>query len=69
MKILEKIVARSSKENRRKGQIKSFLTLALTVAVGSGTLDNYPIAKEVAVFVSGILAKESYNHAITTNEN
>jgi hypothetical protein len=68
MKIIDKILATSSKKNRRKGQLK---TIALTVLVAvnnSNILTPYPILKEVVGIAEGLLLREIANHATLTND-
>lgn len=67
-KITDKVLAQSSKENRRKGQLK---TIALTVLIAinhSELLTPYPIAKEILAGAEALLLREIAKHAITTND-
>jgi hypothetical protein len=68
MKLIDKVLAVSSKKNRRKGQLKT-IALTLLVAVNnSNILTPYPILKEVVGIAEGLLLREIANHAIVTND-
>lgn len=66
--IAVKVLARSDKRNRRKGQLKTIILTALQVVSNSNILAPYPIAKTLVDVASGVLLKEVYKHAITNNE-
>ena len=68
MKIIDKVLAKSSKKNRRKGQLK---TIALTVLIAinnSNILTPYPVVKEVLGVAEGLLLREIAKHATESND-
>lgn len=68
MKLLDKIKAESTNENRRKGQIKTILVSILGGLTTSGILDAKPVIKTCADVVLGILTRDVINHATTFNK-
>ena len=66
--LVDKIVARSDKRNRRKGQLKTIALTALQVVSQSGVLDAYPVVKTIVDVVSGIVLKQVTEHALNNNE-
>ena len=63
MEIFKKIRAKSSKENRKKGQIKTFVLGAIVLVNHSELLTPYPLVKEVMAMAEILLLKEIHEHA------
>jgi hypothetical protein len=68
MKLLDKIKAESTTDNRRKGQIKTVVVSMLGVISTSGILDSKPIIKTCVDVALGILTRDVINHATTYNK-
>lgn len=68
MKLLDKIKAESTSDNRMKGQIKTILVSILGVISTSGVLDTKPIVKTCVDVALGILTRDVINHATTYNK-
>jgi hypothetical protein len=68
MRILDKIKAESTSDNRRKGQIKTVVVSMLGVISTSGVLDAKPIIKTLVDVALGVLTRDVFNHAITFNK-
>ncbi len=65
MRILDKIKAESTSDNRRKGQIKTVVVSMLGVISTSGVLDSKPIIKTLVDVALGVLTRDVINHATT----
>ena len=68
MKLIDKIKAESTSDNRMKGQIKTILVSFLGVISTSGVLDTKPIVKTCVDVALGILTRDVINHATTYNK-
>ena len=68
MNIIEKIKARSSKKNRRKGQIATAVSGTALLIAESGLIENNPKLKMALWLVSGIAGIIAGNKAIQTEE-
>jgi hypothetical protein len=68
MKIIDRIKAESTTDNRRKGQIKTVVVSMLGVISTSGILDNKPVVKTCVDVFLGILTRDVINHAVTYNK-
>jgi len=68
MRLLDKIKAESTTDNRRKGQIKTVVVSMLGVISTSGVLDSKPVIKTCVDVVLGILTRDVINHAVTYNK-
>lgn len=67
MKIIERIKAKSSPKNRLKGQIKTILATASTVALTMGLVTN-PIGILALTVLAGVTGGQAVNHALKTKE-
>lgn len=68
MNIIEKIKARSSKRNRRKGQIATAVSGTALLIAESGLVEANPKLKMVLWLVSGITGLIAGNKALKTEE-
>jgi len=68
MRILDKIKAESTTDNRFKGQFKTILVSMLGVLTASGVLDTKPLVKTIVDVTLGILTRDVINHATTYNK-
>lgn len=68
MNIIEKIKARSSKRNRRKGQIATAVSGTALLIAESGLVNSNPKLKMVLWLVSGITGIIAGNKALKTEE-
>ena len=68
MRILDKIKAESTTDNRFKGQFKTILVSMLGVITASGVLDTKPVVKTIVDVTLGILTRDVIKHATTFNK-
>ena len=68
MNIIEKIKARSSKRNRRKGQLATAVSGTALLIAESGLVESNPKLKMALWLVSGIAGIIAGNKALKTEE-
>lgn len=68
MNIIEKIKARSSKRNRRKGQVATAVSGTALLIAESGLVNSNPKLKMALWLVSGIAGLIAGNKALKTEE-
>jgi hypothetical protein len=65
-KVWKNILSPTPQRHRVLGQIKSLAVVVIGATISSGVLDNRPILKTVAEYGSGVLLRDSFNHAQQT---
>lgn len=67
MKIIERIKAKTPKDDKRKGKIKTVVATVFTTVVGVGLITN-PLISGIVLLVAGYLGKDALNHAQQVEE-